>query len=108
MDRIGTGVKKHAAPLLSIDNLQYSLTFALGIVWGRLFDIGIFHVSMGFSSVLLVLVTFLTGQCKEYWQLFLCQGVAIGISCSGVFGAVPAILTHWCELIQCCHLNPEG
>jgi MFS transporter, MCT family, solute carrier family 16 (monocarboxylic acid transporters), member 10 len=78
---------------------QYSLISALGILWGRLFDIGIFHTALGFSSALLVLATFLTGQCKEYWQFFLCQGVAIGIGCSGVFGAVPAILTHWCEFI---------
>lgn len=92
-----TNLLSHVPPstIAWIGSIQYALVFALGIIWGRLFDLGIFRISLGLSSSLLILATFLTAQCKEYWQFFLCQGVAIGIGSGGVFGPTLAVVAHW-------------
>ena len=81
--------------------------------WGRLFDLGIFRVLLAFSSALLIIATFLTGECKQYWQFFLCQGIAIGIGSGGVFGPTLAVVAHWCmnALLPCIikhSLNPPS
>lgn len=78
-----------------IGSVQYALVFALGVMWGRLFDIGIFRLCLFFSSVVLIAAIFLTAQCKEYWQFFLCQGIAVGISAGGVFVPTFAVIAHW-------------
>ena len=58
---------------------QYALVFLPGLVMGRLFDIGIFKLPYAIASVLLVATSFLTGQCTQYWQFLLCQGIALGV-----------------------------
>ena len=40
---------------------------------------GYVRLPLNIASVLLVAATFLTAQCKEYWQFLLCQGIAIGV-----------------------------
>lgn len=50
-----------------------------GILFGRLFDMGYLRLPMLFASALLVVATIVTGQCTEYLQFLLCQGVATGV-----------------------------
>ncbi|KAJ3731471.1 major facilitator superfamily domain-containing protein [Lentinula guzmanii] len=65
-------------------------------VSGRLvFDLGIFKLPFCGASILVVVCTLLVGQCKQYWQFFLCQGVGIGISCGMVFGPAMGIIGQW-------------
>lgn len=45
-----------------------------------MFDIGIFKIPFAVASLVLVATSMLTGQCTEYWQFILCQGVALGVS----------------------------
>ena len=59
--------------------LQYALVFIPGLVVGRIFDMGYVKLPLGLASALLVVATFLTAECKEYWQFLLCQGIAIGV-----------------------------
>lgn len=80
MDRIHTGfilLPCHG----EVDSLtcQYSLVFLPGLVTGRMFDIGYFKLPYLFASILLVVATFLVGECTKYWQFLLCQGFAIGV-----------------------------
>ena len=58
---------------------QYALVFMPGLVFGRLFDMGYLRLPVAAASVLLVLCTFLTAECTEYWHFLLCQGFGIGV-----------------------------
>ncbi|KAF9447969.1 MFS general substrate transporter [Macrolepiota fuliginosa MF-IS2] len=78
-----------------IGSIQYALIFFPGLAVGRLFDLGYFRIVFLSSSALLVITTFLIAQCTEYWQFLLCQGVAVGLGCGGVYGPTYAILGHW-------------
>ena len=51
-----------------------------GLAFGRLFDMGYLRLPVGLASALLVACTFLTAECKEFWQFLLCQGFGIGVS----------------------------
>lgn len=53
-------------------------------VTGRLFDLGYFRVPFFVGTVILVVATFLTAQCREYWQFLLCQGVTVGVRPAGL------------------------
>ncbi len=54
--------------------------FIPGLVIGRLFDMGIYKLPIFLASVMLVVCTILVAQCTEFWQLLLCQGIAVGVS----------------------------
>lgn len=93
---------------------KYALVFIPGLVFGRLFDMGYFKLPLFIASSVLVTAAFLVAQCKEYWQLVLCQGIAVGVrlrywitfrntskgpglqfACGAIFGPMMGILPHW-------------
>ncbi|KAF8227102.1 MFS general substrate transporter [Tricholoma matsutake] len=78
-----------------IGSIQYSLIFLPGILVGRLFDLGYFRTLFLSSSAVLVVSTFLVAQCNQYWQFLLCQGIAAGLACGGIFGPTTSIISHW-------------
>ncbi|KAF8753498.1 Monocarboxylate [Rhizoctonia solani] len=39
--------------------------------------------------------TFLTAECKEYWQFLICQGVGVGLASGFLFGPAIAVVSHW-------------
>ncbi|TFY81410.1 hypothetical protein EWM64_g2605 [Hericium alpestre] len=78
-----------------IGSVQYALCFLPCIIFGRLFDLGYFKSFFGAASILLVVATFLIAECTTYWQLLLCQGIALGLSCGAVFGPVVSIVSQW-------------
>ncbi|KAF8902813.1 MFS general substrate transporter [Gymnopilus junonius] len=78
-----------------IGSIQYSLVFFPALIVGRLFDLGYFRSIFLPSSAILVVATFLAAECKEYWQLLLCQGLLVGFGCGGIFGPTTAIVAHW-------------
>ena len=43
----------------------------------------------------LVVATVLVAECKTYWQLLLCQGFAVGISCGMIFSPTFVVIGHW-------------
>ncbi|KAF9445025.1 MFS general substrate transporter [Macrolepiota fuliginosa MF-IS2] len=78
-----------------IGSIQYAMLFIPGLIVGRLFDLGYFHSVFLFSSVILILATFLIPQCTEYWHFLLCQGIATGIAVGGIYGSSNLIIAHW-------------
>ncbi|GLB34269.1 putative monocarboxylate [Lyophyllum shimeji] len=78
-----------------IGSIQYALIFFPGLIVGRLFDLGYFRSVLFASSALLVASTFLVAQCKEYWHFLLCQGIATGMACGGIFGPTSTVVAHW-------------
>ena len=47
------------------------------------------------TSAVFVAATVVTAECKEFWQLLLCQGLLTGSCCGMIFGPVPAIASQW-------------
>ncbi|KXN82265.1 Riboflavin transporter MCH5 [Leucoagaricus sp. SymC.cos] len=78
-----------------IGSIQYALVFFPGLVVGRLFDIGYFRALFLTSSALLVVATFLTAQCTQYWHFVLSQGIMAGLGCGGLFTCSNAVIAHW-------------
>ncbi|KIK66365.1 hypothetical protein GYMLUDRAFT_38175 [Collybiopsis luxurians FD-317 M1] len=84
-----------ASNIAWIGSIQYALVFFPGLIMGRLFDIGIFKLPYALASALLIATSFLTGQCTQYWQFLLCQGIALGLACGTLFGPSMGIIGHW-------------
>ncbi|KAJ1307958.1 hypothetical protein OPQ81_002035 [Rhizoctonia solani] len=78
-----------------IGSIQYALVFFPGLIVGRLFDLGYFRIPQITASIVLVGGTFLSAECKEYWQFLLCQGVGIGFASGFLFGPAIAVVSHW-------------
>ncbi|KAJ3521404.1 hypothetical protein NM688_g9021 [Phlebia brevispora] len=78
-----------------IGSLQYALIFMTGIPCGRMFDKGWLRLPLGIASACLITATFLTAQCKEYWQFLLCQGFAIGLACGFVMAPMVNVVSQW-------------
>ncbi|KAG8984519.1 hypothetical protein FRB95_005829 [Tulasnella sp. JGI-2019a] len=71
------------------------MVFLPGLISGRLFDLGWFHPILIGASALLVILTLLVAECKEYWQFMLTQGLATGIASGLVFGGALPVVGHW-------------
>ncbi|KAJ3563679.1 hypothetical protein NP233_g8785 [Leucocoprinus birnbaumii] len=78
-----------------IGSTQSALVVIPGVIVGRLFDIGYFRPLFIISSLLLVTATFLIGECTQYWQFLLCQGIAVGLASCGAFGCASTAIAHW-------------
>ncbi|KAF8838762.1 MFS general substrate transporter [Paxillus ammoniavirescens] len=78
-----------------IGSVQYALLFLPGLIVGRLFDLGYFKIPYFVASCGLVACNFIIAECTEYWQLFLVQGLVVGICGGMVFGPTVGIIFHW-------------
>ncbi|KAI0761308.1 MFS general substrate transporter [Trametes elegans] len=78
-----------------IGSVQYALVFMPGLAFGRLFDMGYLRLPVFLASALLIACTFLTAECKEFWQFLLCQGFGMGLASGTVFTAAAGVVTHW-------------
>ena len=121
MDRITTGNKLQVSPsmyrILSSPATQYALVFLPGLIAGRLLDLGHFRSPFLLGSIIVVVSSLITAECKKYWHFLLCQGNLTGpvrrfMSCfsrqthvahfiflqigSGIcFGPTLGIVGHW-------------
>ncbi|KAH8802032.1 MFS general substrate transporter [Flagelloscypha sp. PMI_526] len=75
--------------------VQMLLVWFPGLIAGRLFDLGHFHIPHAFWSAMLIASVFATAECRTYWQFLLCQGLAQGIAAGMTFTPTLAILGHW-------------
>jgi MFS family permease len=60
-----------------------------------MFDLGYFKIPFFAATCVLVVCTFLTAECTQFWQLFLTQGVGIGVGCGIMWNPVVVIVSHW-------------
>ncbi|KAG9074018.1 hypothetical protein FS749_014467, partial [Ceratobasidium sp. UAMH 11750] len=65
-----------------IGSTQLCLLFMMGLVSGKLFDMGYFHWCIGFGSLLYVFCLFMLSLAhkNEYYRIFLPQAIGLGIS----------------------------
>lgn len=78
-----------------IGSMQVFFLFVIGVLTGRLTDAGYFHHVFATGSVLVVLGSLAASFATEYWQLFLSQGVCIGLGMGGLFCPVMAVLSTY-------------
>ncbi|KAI6035996.1 major facilitator superfamily domain-containing protein [Pisolithus microcarpus] len=69
--------------------------FLPGLVTGRLFDLGHFKIPFFTASCGLIVCTFLTAECKQYWQFFLTQGLFTGLFSGVIYGQAISVVSHW-------------
>ncbi|KAG1831881.1 major facilitator superfamily domain-containing protein [Suillus variegatus] len=60
-----------------------------------MFDLGYFKIPFFAASCVLVVCTFLTAECTQFWQLFLTQGVGLGAGCGFLFSPTIVIVSQW-------------
>ncbi|KAL0934734.1 MFS monocarboxylate [Colletotrichum truncatum] len=78
-----------------IGSLQGALLMMVGFVSGPLYDSGYFRELLLTGLFLIILGQFMTSLCTTYWQVFLAQGVCIGLGCGLTFLPSTAILSQY-------------
>lgn len=75
-----------------INSVQTALIFYGATLTGKLFDSGYFYV-LEFTGIAVTIVCFtLIGECTQYYQLLLAQGVGLGLGMGILFGPVLACM----------------
>ncbi|ROW07250.1 hypothetical protein VMCG_03796 [Cytospora schulzeri] len=74
-----------------IGSIQVFLLFFIGTFTGRLTDAGYFRATFLLGTAFQMVGIFTTSVCTEYWQIFLAQGVCMGIGNGCLF--CPALAT---------------
>lgn len=68
--------------------------FSLGMVTGRLFDEGYFHYLMCFGSLWSVFALMMVSLAKDFYSIFLSQGIALGLGFGTLFLPAIGIVSH--------------
>ncbi|KAI6035994.1 MFS general substrate transporter [Pisolithus microcarpus] len=83
------------ASMLATFCTYVAFIFLPGLVTGRLFDLGHFKIPYFLASCGLIVCTFLTAECKQYWQFFLAQGLFTGLFSGVIYGQAISVVSHW-------------
>ncbi|UKZ77003.1 hypothetical protein TrVFT333_004719 [Trichoderma virens FT-333] len=78
-----------------IGTFQGFLLVCFGIVGGPLFDYGYFHYLMVVGSLLIVVGLMTLSLATTYWQIFLAQGLCIGLGAGCLFAPSIAIVATY-------------
>ncbi|KAL4063776.1 MFS general substrate transporter [Scleroderma citrinum] len=80
-----------------IGSMQTFLLFAGGILSGKLFDDGYFHHCIAFGSLIYLFSTFMLSLAHphQYYQVFLAQGVGMGVGMGLMFLPAISVTSHY-------------
>ncbi|KAH7150666.1 riboflavin transporter MCH5 [Fusarium sp. MPI-SDFR-AT-0072] len=78
-----------------IGSFELSLLFFTGGPAGVLTDAGFFRGAVNTGAVLVVFGTFMTSLSKTYWQVFLAQGVCVGLGNGLVFTPTMTVMSTY-------------
>ncbi|KAI6144132.1 MFS general substrate transporter [Pisolithus tinctorius] len=78
-----------------IGSVQLAFPFLPGLITGRLFDLGHFKIPYFTACCGLIVCTFLTAECKQYWQFFLAQGLFTGLFSGIIYVLGISVVSHW-------------
>ncbi|KAK2812182.1 hypothetical protein FQN50_001540 [Emmonsiellopsis sp. PD_5] len=78
-----------------IGSIQIFLLFFIGTFSGRATDAGFFKPLLISGGIILLIGIFMTSLATEYWQLFLSQGVCMGIGCGLMFCPTMAVISTY-------------
>ncbi|KAI6043389.1 MFS general substrate transporter [Pisolithus marmoratus] len=74
---------------------SYTFIYLPGLATGRMFDLGYFRIPYFVASCGLILCTFLTAECKQYWQFLLVQGLFTGLFSGIIYALAISVVSHW-------------
>lgn len=79
-----------------VGSTQLCLLFMMGLVSGKLFDLGYFHWCVGVGSLVYVFCLFMLSLAhkNEYYQIFLPQAIGLGLSQGLLFLPSVGVISH--------------
>ncbi|KAI9695810.1 MAG: hypothetical protein M1820_008403 [Bogoriella megaspora] len=80
-----------------IGTVQAWLLIVVGILSGPLFDLGYFRPMLYVGNFLVVFGIMMLSLCKSYWQVFLAQGVCMGLGAGLLYVPSLALVGIWFE-----------
>ncbi|KAK3682793.1 putative monocarboxylate permease [Podospora appendiculata] len=86
------GVASSQSAISWIGAVQAFLMLVVGVVCGRALDAGYFYADVAVGIFLAVFGTMMTSISSEYWQVFLAQGVVVGLGAGMCFMPAVAIV----------------
>ncbi|KAH7103203.1 MFS general substrate transporter, partial [Auriculariales sp. MPI-PUGE-AT-0066] len=86
---------KSSSAISWIGSFQLWLLYGGATIVGRVFDDGWGKVLILGGSLLYVICVFTISLCKEYWQVFLAQGLGLGLSLATLTLPALAVIPHW-------------
>jgi hypothetical protein len=68
-----------------VGSVQIFITFLIGAFSGRATDAGFFRLTFIIGVIIQLVGIFMTSLCTTYWQIFLAQGICVGLGNGLVF-----------------------
>ncbi|KAL3423342.1 transporter MCH4-like protein 6 [Phlyctema vagabunda] len=78
-----------------VGSMQVFLLFFIGTFTGRMTDAGYFRQVFAVGSVLYAIGIFMVSLCTSYWQVFLAQGVCMGLGMGCLFCPSLSVLSTY-------------
>lgn len=75
--------------------MQAWLLILIGVLSGPLFDLGYFRTMLYIGNFLVVLGMMMLSLCTEYWQIFLAQGLCMGLGAGLLYIPSLALVGIW-------------
>ncbi len=97
-----------ASDISWIGSIQVFMLFFVGTFSGRAADAGFFTLTWSVGAVLTVLGIFAASLATQYWQLFLSQGVCMGLGCGLMFCPVLSLLPTYFSRHRCVVMGIAG
>lgn len=80
-----------------IGTVQAWLLILVGVLSGPLFDLGYFRSMLYVGNFLVVFGIMMLSLCKSYWQVFLAQGLCMGLGAGLLYIPSLALVGIWFE-----------
>lgn len=90
-----TALSRPPSDISWIGSVQIFLLFFIGTFTGRATDAGYFRALLLLGSSFQVIGIFTTAQATQYWQLFLSQGICMGLGNGCLFCPTMAVLSTY-------------
>ncbi|KAH8903755.1 MFS general substrate transporter [Coniochaeta sp. PMI_546] len=90
-----TALSRPPSDISWIGSIQIFLLFFIGTLTGRITDAGYFRPILLLGSVFQVIGIFTSAQATQYWQLFLSQGICMGLGNGCLFCPTMAVLSTY-------------
>ncbi|KAJ3493233.1 hypothetical protein NLG97_g4866 [Lecanicillium saksenae] len=104
----GQLLPQSASQISWIGSTQVFMLFFVGTFSGRAADAGLFKVTWSAGAILTIIGIFASSFCARYWQLFLSQGICMGVGCGLMFCPVVSLLPTYFSRHRCLAVGLAG
>ena len=88
-------VSETASNISWIGSLQVFLLFLGGTLAGPAFDMGYLRSLLVAGTILICFGMFMTSLCSNYWQIFLAQGLVVGLGFGCLFLPTITVISEY-------------